>query len=101
DPARCVLDLVTQNDSSCAVRADHTLWCWGNNAHGQIGNNTIVASTTPIQASLANAARVTHGAFHTYAVDTNGMLWAWGSNPRNELGDGLIADSLVPKMILT
>jgi alpha-tubulin suppressor-like RCC1 family protein len=83
---------------TCAVKTTGTLWCWGDNDSGQLGDGTTTDSLVPVQESTdaSDWASVSAGAFHTCAVKTTGTLWCWGSNFSGELGDGTTTDSLVP-----
>ncbi|MDO7854505.1 RCC1 domain-containing protein, partial [Hymenobacter convexus] len=80
---------------SLAVRTDGTLWAWGNNASGQLGNNAIGGSSaTPVQVGAdTNWASVSAGSNHSLAVGTDGALWAWGSNSNGQLGNGTVGAS--------
>lgn len=76
---------------ACAVRSDHTLWCWGDNAFGQLGNLTNVytynPNPTPAQvAPGASWALPAADANHTCATRTDHTLWCWGINWYGELG---------------
>jgi alpha-tubulin suppressor-like RCC1 family protein len=83
---------------TCAVKTDHTLWCWGDNTYGQVGDGSTTTRTVPVQVSghAADWAAVTAGLFHTCAVKTDGTLWCWGWNPDGQLGDGTTTSSPVP-----
>lgn len=82
-----------------AVKADGTLWAWGDNSVGQLGDGTIVTKSSPIQiGSNTNWAQVTASyGLHTVAIKTDGSLWAWGSggNGRTGLGDSINRSSPV------
>jgi alpha-tubulin suppressor-like RCC1 family protein len=77
---------------SAAIKTDGTLWCWGYNSHGQIGDNTAATSigrSTPRQefTSSTNWKQVSGGYDHTLAIKTNGTLWVWGRNNLGQIGD--------------
>lgn len=66
---------------SLAVRADGTLWAWGDNSRAQLGNGTLVATNRPVQVGAANRwERVFAGQDHSLALRNDGTLWAWGLN---------------------
>jgi alpha-tubulin suppressor-like RCC1 family protein len=75
-----------------AIKTDGTLWTWGYNLYGQLGNNTITNNSSPIQtiAYGTNWKQVACGNFHTVAIKTDGTLWTWGYNTHGELGDNSI-----------
>src|SRR4051812_6691461 len=71
---------------TCAVRTDHTLWCWGSNGSGQPGDGTTTNRTAPVQAGTATTwAGIDAGTSYNCAVRTDGTLWCWGSNTRGQL----------------
>ena len=65
-----------------AIKTDGTLWCWGYNSNGQLGDNTILRRSSPVQtvAFGTNWKQVSCGYTHTTAIKTDGTLWAWGYN---------------------
>ncbi len=71
-----------------ALKSDGTVWAWGDNRGGQLGDGTTVSRTTPAQvAGLSGIAKVTAGTGAAFAVTTTGAVWAWGVN-EGQLGDG-------------
>ena len=78
-----------------------TLWAWGGNAYGQLGNNSTIDSTTPVQIGIANRwVAVAAGKYHSMAIDINGRLWTWGRNDKGQLGTGnTTGPVLVPTLI--
>jgi alpha-tubulin suppressor-like RCC1 family protein len=84
-----------------ALKADGTLWSWGDNSSGQLGNNgTPPHGTVPNQVVTLNAAfdrswvAVAAGGAHSLALQADGTLWAWGDNSGGQLGDPLIVASI-------
>ena len=71
-----------------ASKTDGTLWLWGYNNHGQLGDNTSASKSSPIQipGTTWNAANVSAHGFHTKAVKTDGTLWTWGAAGYGGLG---------------
>jgi alpha-tubulin suppressor-like RCC1 family protein len=75
---------------SCAVKTDGSLWCWGTNYDGQLGDGTETTQTTPVPVfgMSSGITGVSAGGNHTCAVKTDGSTWCWGYNVVGELGDG-------------
>jgi len=86
-----------------ALRFDGTVWAWGNNANGRLGNGTVIASNTPVQVRgvggtgyLTNIVAVSAGQDHALALRDDGRVFAWGSGANGRLGNGLLLDSNTP-----
>jgi alpha-tubulin suppressor-like RCC1 family protein len=94
---------------TCAVRADGTVWCWGINSTGQLGDGQVHqscgggvdCSPMPVQASgLADALGIEAGDYHTCAVRSDGTAWCWGMNNYGKLGDGTTTQRTTPVQVL-
>ena len=75
---------------TAAIKTDGTLWLWGYNAQGQLGDNTATHRSSPVQTvgGGSNWLQVSCGAYHTAAIKTDGTLWLWGRNDSSQLGVG-------------
>jgi alpha-tubulin suppressor-like RCC1 family protein len=76
---------------SMALKADGTVWIWGSNEYGQIGNGTISMTDQliPVQnTTLANITQISAGVFHSLALNKSGKVFAWGDNLNGEIGSG-------------
>lgn len=82
------------------VKADGTLWAWGENLYGQLGTGDTTRRLTATQVGSGFAA-VTAGAYHTVAVKSDGTLWAWGYNGAAQLGDGTTTQRTAPVQVGT
>ena len=66
--------------ATAAIKTDNTLWTWGYDAYGQLGNGTTINYSSPIQiGSLTNWKQIDI-CQHAAAVKTDGTLWTWGKN---------------------
>ena len=84
---------------TAAIKTDGTLWTWGNNSYGQLGDNTTTDKYTPVTtfAGGTNWKQVACGRIgHTAAIKTDGTLWTWGFNGNGRLGDNTTTNRLIP-----
>ncbi|MBS1797100.1 MAG: carboxypeptidase regulatory-like domain-containing protein [Acidobacteria bacterium] len=78
---------------SLALKADGTVWAWGTNSNGQLGNGTTNPSGQPVQvgvgvAGFDNIVAVSAGQTHSVALKADGTVWVWGSNLNGSVGNG-------------
>jgi alpha-tubulin suppressor-like RCC1 family protein len=82
---------------TCALTSDGTAYCWGNNASGQLGDNSRTSRNAPVPvATWLKFDSIDAGAAHTCAVTSAGKAYCWGRNDRGQVGDGTTTNSAVP-----
>lgn len=80
-----------------AIRSDGTLWAWGNNFNGQLGDSTTNHRVNPVQiGSDSNWRSISAGSNHSLAIRTDGTLWGWGDNTMGQLGMTGLTNSSSP-----
>jgi alpha-tubulin suppressor-like RCC1 family protein len=89
---------------SVALKSDGSVWTWGRNAEGQLGDGTTVDRKLPIEVpNLTGITAIAAGHYHTLALqgegELSGALWAWGSDSVGQLGDGSITDRSTPMRV--
>lgn len=99
---RVFVKIATGFSHSLGIKADGTLWTWGANTYGTLGNGTNSNSTTPVQVGTATDwVNISAGEYHSLAIKSNGTLWAWGRNFYGTLGIGTNTNSNVPVQVGT
>ena len=82
---------------SLVLTSDGSVWAFGNNCYGQLGDGTTKNSRIPVQvAGLPQIVAIEAGSFHNLAIDGDGYVWAWGRNANGQLGDGTTTDRAAP-----
>ena len=77
--AGCLQELITL----LALKSDGTLWTWGDNSKGQLGNGNTTGTDSNVPVQIGSATdwiAIAAGKDHTLAIKRNGTLWAWGRN---------------------
>lgn len=73
--------------NAMAIKKNGSLYAWGYNLSGIVGDNTVVRRSSPVQVgSLTTWSKVGLGETFAVALKTDGTLWSWGSNERGGLG---------------
>lgn len=85
---------------SLALKGDGTVWAWGGNSFGQLGDGTQTDRSIPIQVSgLSGVTAIAAGDRHSLAIKGDGTVWAWGSNSSGRLGNGTTTNSYIPVQV--
>ncbi|HRE62513.1 MAG TPA: hypothetical protein PKU77_01920, partial [Ferruginibacter sp.] len=98
------MDIASSQNGFCSmmIKADGTLWGWGLNQYGELGNGTTTQLFTPTQIGTDTWKAVSIGNTHSLGIKSNGTLWAWGMGGAGELGTGIdYAQSLEPTQVGT
>ncbi|MCB9064973.1 MAG: HYR domain-containing protein [Chitinophagales bacterium] len=88
----------TAFEHSIGLQSDGSLWAWGNNSQGQLGDGTTQTRTSPrhIALGINDWVAISSPARHGTARRGDGTVWAWGVNSNGELGDGTTTDRTSP-----
>jgi alpha-tubulin suppressor-like RCC1 family protein len=93
---------VGQGDTTTiAIRNDKTLWGWGDNTVGQVGDNTTVFKSSPVQIGTSSWTMISTGTTHTLALTMDNILYGWGNNDNGQLGTGTALGSIAVPVIIS
>jgi len=100
-PVKILDDIMTVSSSRhvMAIKSDSSLWAWGANGSGQLGDGTTISRYYPVKI-MGDIITVSAGEWHTMAIKSNGSLWAWGANRSGQLGDGTTISRYYPMKIM-
>jgi alpha-tubulin suppressor-like RCC1 family protein len=90
---------VSAGDGFTAIlKSDGTVWTWGGNDFGQLGDGTFSDRSTPVQVlGLSNVVYIAARDYHVLAIKSDGTIWAWGSGGNGELGNDELVDKNTPR----
>ena len=96
----CQISIGTHYHSS-GIDYKGQAWGWGYNKYGQLGNNSIICTCTPvsIQGAKKTFCQISVGNDNVSAIDKNGQIWCWGLNGYGELGDNSTVSRYTPVSI--
>jgi alpha-tubulin suppressor-like RCC1 family protein len=83
---------------TCAGRTDGSVWCWGWNFYGQVGDGTNTERATPVAVSglASGVTQIAAGGSQSCAIRSNGSALCWGLNGSGQLGDGTTTHRYTP-----
>ncbi|MBZ5734913.1 hypothetical protein K8Z61_10435 [Nocardioides sp. TRM66260-LWL] len=103
---KTITAIAAGSDHNLALASDGTLYAWGSNSSGQLGNGSSSGSVTTAitvrtTTSLANKTivAIAAGKLHSLALASDGTLHAWGSNSSGQLGNGTTSNTAVPALV--
>ncbi|HYA45719.1 MAG TPA: hypothetical protein VED59_08925, partial [Acidimicrobiales bacterium] len=93
-----VVQIAAGGDTCYALSKDGSVWAWGDDEFGELGNGTrrLYEARPERVEGLATVASVAAGASSGYALLRDGTVWAWGRGTDRELGDGRMSDESFP-----
>jgi len=89
-----------------ALKNDSTVWAWGDNTNGELGNNATMNDSTPVQVmgpggvgNLNHVVAIAAGQFISFALKNDGTVWAWGNNGNGAIGDNTTTERHTPVQV--
>jgi alpha-tubulin suppressor-like RCC1 family protein len=93
-------DVIAISGGSLALKKDGTVWSWGRNDHGQLGDGTNVSKSAPVQVKgLDDIIAISCENMNRLALKKDGAVWSWGYNGNGNLGDGTLIDRREPVQV--
>lgn len=88
------LPRVSGQYSSCAILANGSAWCWGPNTYGELGTNSLTATSSPVSVVGENQfSKIAMASNTTYGIRRDGTAWAWGRNNYGQAGNNTTGTS--------
>jgi alpha-tubulin suppressor-like RCC1 family protein len=85
---------------AAALKADGSVWSWGTNTSGELGDGTVVFKSSPVAVIGGHSfIRIASTGQSTAALKENGQIWSWGVNSFGQLGDNTIASKSSPVLM--
>jgi alpha-tubulin suppressor-like RCC1 family protein len=96
-----LIDQTYNSYTSIAIKTDGTLWTWGANTEGQLGQNNTVNRSSPVQLGTLTWVSASAGNTYFHAIRSDGTLWGWGANTSYTLGNNEAINRSSPVQIGT
>ena len=97
-----VLQVSAGGGYSLAITTGGTVWAWGANNVGELGDGTTTARSAPVQVpGLSGVRQVAAGFRHSLALKSDGTVWAWGANNFGQVGDGVFSSTQLTPVQVT
>jgi len=90
------ISVSTMNNSAIAIRSDYTMWAWGKNDIGQLGQGDTTSRSSPVQIGTSSWTQVSVGVSSAMAIKLDTTLWVWGLNANGQLGDSTTVNKSSP-----
>ncbi|RGF88870.1 hypothetical protein DXA10_14820, partial [Firmicutes bacterium AM55-24TS] len=108
DPKSVASPMVAAGSShTIALRYDGTVWAWGYNGNGELGQGNTTTVYSPVQVKSADGSsyltdiiEIAAGSNHNLALDKDGTVWAWGYGPQGQLGNRTTSNSSLPVKVI-
>lgn len=95
-----VTSIESKGNSALALKSDGTVWGWGANESGQLGDGTTTHPTQPVQVrGLAGVTSIQFNGVSALALKSDGTVWGWGLNAGGVLGDGTTTQRNTPVQV--
>lgn len=94
-----VVSVAAGSAHSAAILEDGSLWTWGRNGSGQLGDGTYEDRLSPVKI-MDDVVSVSLGDMHSGAIKSDGSLWMWGRNKYGSLGDGTTTTRTTPVKVM-
>lgn len=100
---KTIVQVASNDESSYALASDGTVYSWGFNSNGQLGDGTNTNSNAPVAVKTTGTpmdgktiVQVAAGAPYSLALASDGTIYSWGNNSKGQLGNGITINYTVP-----
>jgi alpha-tubulin suppressor-like RCC1 family protein len=95
-----IVAVAAGGNHSLALKADGTVWAWGDNLWGELGDGSRRTRARPVRVEgVDRVVAICAGYLHSVALRSDGTVWTWGNDVHGQLGDGAYTDRLAPVQV--